>query len=595
MALISLAFAVVTLSGGLRTELAVNVDGDGSGRVDLEVYFDELTLNESDLTTDDLAKLAETATQSIDGAEVSGVEAAGAKGVRLSIPFDDYRQVTQSLTSGEVQGVSTRLFQTFDIAEGDEGHWTLNASLDPAGFRSILSQIPAGVAGSLTQIDPSTEFVFSATLPGSVLRSNADSVDGGTARWNLDADAGPQTFTMESEPSSLSTLQKVLIGVGALLVVGFILVFMTAAGSKRHHRRRGRKIKVQTNTPQDWAPTGPSGPVLMPGEWSSAPPYSSHGWGEATPVGVPTEPPVADAGAVPVGGVPVDGVVGAAPVAVAPAIGAPVSTAPESVAPVAGAPVAAAPVAGAPAAAAPVGESAAPIATGPFSVDPTGPPVSHAAGPPTAPVDPPPVAAAPVATPVAPAPVAPVAPVAPPAAPVAPVAPAATPGSATWQNTSHHDAGRPGPPVLPEGFVPTPTNAFPVTHSYSQPTQPVTPAPYSNDLYSPAPYAAEPELASPPTPTAPAAQPVVPVVPLGGPGRAGPAPLPAGFVPDAPIAFPDTHMGGPPPSSVAVPAEQAPSSEPTAPVPSEPPPFDGPFPAWVDDQRPDDPTAPPPA
>ena len=70
MALISLAFAVVTLSGCLRTELAVNVDGDGSGRVDLEVYFDELTLNESDLTTDDLAKLAETATQSIDGAEV---------------------------------------------------------------------------------------------------------------------------------------------------------------------------------------------------------------------------------------------------------------------------------------------------------------------------------------------------------------------------------------------------------------------------------------------------------------------------------------------------------------------------------------------
>jgi len=584
MALISLAFAVVTLSGCLRTELAVNVDGDGSGRVDLEVYFDELTLNESDLTTDDLAKLAETATQSIDGAEVSGVEAAGAKGVRLSIPFDDYRQVTQSLTSGEVQGVSTRLFQTFDIAEGDEGHWTLNASLDPAGFRSILSQIPAGVAGSLTQIDPSTEFVFSATLPGSVLRSNADSVDGGTARWNLDADAGPQTFTMESEPSSLSTLQKILIGVGALLVVGFILVFMTAAGSKRHHRRRGRKIKVQTNTPQDWAPTGPSGPVLMPGEWSSPPPYSSHGWGEATPVGAPAEPPVADAGAVPVGGMPVAGAVGAAPVAVAPAIGAPVAAAPEGVAPVADAPVAGVSVAGAavaaaPVAAAPVGESAAPIAAGPFSVDPTGPPVPPTAEPPTAPA---PVAAAPVASPVAPAPVAP------------PAAPAATAGTATWQNTSHHDAGRPGPPVLPEGFVPTPTNAFPVTHSYSQPTQPVTPAPYTNDLYSPAPYAAEPEPVAPAAPVAPVA-PAAPVRPLGGPGRAGPPPLPAGFVPDAPIAFPDTHMGGPPPSSAAVPAEPAPSPEPTAPVPSEPPPFDGPFPAWTDPSASNDPDAPPPA
>ena len=587
MALISLASAVVMLSGCLRTELAVNVDGDGSGRVDLEVYFDELTLNESDLTTDDLAKLAETATQSIDGAEVSGVEAAGAKGVRLSIPFDDYRQVTQSLTSGEVQGVSTRLFQTFDIAEGDEGHWTLNASLDPAGFRSILSQIPAGVAGSLTQIDPSTEFVFSATLPGTVLRSNADLVDGGTARWNLDADAGPQTFTMESEPSSLSTLQKILIGVGALLVVGFILVFMTAAGSKRHHRRRGRKIKVQTNTPQDWAPTGPSGPVLMPGEWSSPPPYSSHGWGEATPVGAPAEPPVADAGAVPVGGMPVAGAVGAAPVAVAPAIGAPVAAAPEGVAPVADAPVAGVSVAGAalaasPVAAAPVGEPAAPIATGPFSVDPTGPPVPPTAEPPTAPANPAPVAV-PVVSPVAPAPVAPLA------------APAATSGTATWQNTSHLDAGRPGPPVLPEGFVPTPTNAFPVTHSYSQPTQPVTPAPYSNDLYSPAPYAAEPEPAAPTTPTAPAAQPTVPVVPLGGPGRAGPPPLPAGFVPDAPIAFPDTHMGGPPPSSVAVPAEPAPSPEPTAPVPSEPPPFDGPFPAWTDPSASNDPDAPPPA
>ena len=299
------AACVLVLTGCLRTEMGVHIEGDGAGRIDLEVYFDEVSLQQAGLSGEDLVKLVETATTNIDGAEISAVNEVGAKGVRMSLPFDDYRQLTQSLTNGSYQGYSLRLFQTFDVTEGEDGKWSMTAAVDPVGFRAVLAQIPANLSGSASQVDADTEFVFAVTLPGKVLRSNATKVDGGTARWDLNGDAGAQTFTMENEPSGLSTIQMALIGVGALIVVGLLLMFLTAAGSKRRHRRKGKKISVDTNHPQSWAPVGPSTDVQMPNAWSSPPPYSSHGWGEAAP----TSPPVAGEPA------PVGGITAPAPVA----------------------------------------------------------------------------------------------------------------------------------------------------------------------------------------------------------------------------------------------------------------------------------------
>jgi len=130
------------LSGCLRAETNVEVDGDGSGTIALEVQFDEVSLSEAGLSQDNLVKLVETATQSIDGVEVSAASAAGTKGFRVSIPFDDNRQLTQALTTGQYGGMSTRIFQTFEINEGADGNWSMEATVDPVGLKATLAQVP---------------------------------------------------------------------------------------------------------------------------------------------------------------------------------------------------------------------------------------------------------------------------------------------------------------------------------------------------------------------------------------------------------------------------------------------------------------------
>ena len=55
------ALATVLLSGCRRTEVGVHIDGDRSGRIDLEVYFDQLTLNEANVSVNDMIKIVEAA------------------------------------------------------------------------------------------------------------------------------------------------------------------------------------------------------------------------------------------------------------------------------------------------------------------------------------------------------------------------------------------------------------------------------------------------------------------------------------------------------------------------------------------------------
>ncbi|MBS1838332.1 MAG: hypothetical protein JST64_11635, partial [Actinobacteria bacterium] len=203
----------------LRTEVGVHLDDDGSGSVDVTVYFDDVTLQGGSIGVDDLVRLATAATKGVDGAEVSKVESAGSEGVRMSVPFDDYNQVARAVTGAEYQGYSTHVFQTFEIVKGDDGHWSMHATLDPAAVTSTVTQAPGPLAGmnaAATRVDPSTEIVLAVTLPGEVLRSNADIIDGGTATWNLRGDSGPKQLTVENQPSTLNVLQLLLIGVAAL-------------------------------------------------------------------------------------------------------------------------------------------------------------------------------------------------------------------------------------------------------------------------------------------------------------------------------------------------------------------------------------------
>jgi len=254
------AFVALVATGCLHAGLGIQVADDGSGRVDMTVSFDDVSLQGSPIGIDDLVKLAKSATKSIDGAEVSKVDSAGSEGIHLSIPFEDYRQVTQALTNGEYLGYQVHLFQSFVINKGDDGHWTMSATVEPATFPATIAQFPPDLNAAASRVDTGTELVFEVSLPGEVLHSNADVVDGGTATWKFKGGSGPQSFVMETEPTSLNPLQLLLIGVGGLLLVGFVLVLVTAAtgGKSKKWTRRRRRRRPGPDPVQQWQPKQPA-------------------------------------------------------------------------------------------------------------------------------------------------------------------------------------------------------------------------------------------------------------------------------------------------------------------------------------------------
>ncbi|UDY37955.1 LppM family (lipo)protein [Dermatobacter hominis] len=413
------ALIVLLATGCLRADVNVHVDDDRSGSVELDLYFSEESLRLAGLNPDDLKDLAETATASQEGIDISTIAADGERGIRMTIEFDDYRQLASALTEGDVQGRTLRLFQSFEISEGPEGKWSLQAEVDPGGFDAVLNEIPASFPTE--DLDPDdVEVNFSVTLPGEVARTNATSSDGGTATWVLAGSDAATTLTLENEPSSVSPLQWAMIGIAALIVIGLILLLVTAAGGRRRRRRGAARHSLETSAPQGWAPTAPPPIPVGPDGWSSPPPYSSHGWGDAAPstpapptaagTPAPTAPPV---GTAPLGGTQTEDLLAAA-LAASSGMTAEQPTAPN------------------------------PSPAGPAA------PIGGVATPPTTPIGP--DAGAP-----------------------------ADPGPAGWAPPVGPpiDPDRVGPPVLPAGFVPRPDVPFPETHSYGQATEPVVPAPYA--------------------------------------------------------------------------------------------------------------------
>lgn len=276
-ALVAVVLAGVVLATGcLRTEVGVVVDDDGSGRIDLDVWFDESALDDIGLTADGLLDLAEAATTGVDGAEVSGLAEDGARGIRMSLPFDDYRQLADSLTNADVQGQPLRIFQSFEIQEGDGGSWSLDAQVDPGGFASVLAEA-GGLLGIIGPADGAISVDFSVTLPGEVTSSNADRSDGGTATWDLDGDGAPEQLTMENSPGSSSAVPWIAGAAVALLALVLLVVVV---------RRRGSARRSAPAVSDAWAPAATPSAGVSPGSgpsgWGS-PPTAPAGWGPAAP------------------------------------------------------------------------------------------------------------------------------------------------------------------------------------------------------------------------------------------------------------------------------------------------------------------------
>lgn len=439
---------LVTATGCLRAEVGLNVNDDRSGSVDVKILVNKNSVEAAGITQKQLEQLVDAAAKQMPGADVSVIDDRGDRGVNVTVPFEDYQQAIDALTNASFQGQPLHMFQSMKITPGTEGMWTMRAVADPVGIQAIIAEIPK--FAPVPPLDPQdAEINFSVTLPGEVVASNAFHVDGGTAMWKLTGKDAVTELNVRNEPGSLSPLQIVLIGVGGLLVGGFILVLLTAAkgGKSKQWTKRPRRLRRRRRQTADhaeqWQPKTYE-PGSLGGRDESVLPVVT--------ASEPVAPPIAPAMATipPVG-----------PGAMGPphAAGPGVATAPPTATPAGPAPTVdpAAPVLPPVLAPIPVpveGPAPQPVAEVPAvhqpppAITPQQPVVPPAMPPPPMPPVPAvptvaPVPAAPAVPPAPPAPAVPPAPPAPmvPAVPPAPVAPADAPNQSHWLSPQPHVDG----------------------------------------------------------------------------------------------------------------------------------------------------------
>jgi hypothetical protein len=295
----SLAVAAAVLSGCLVADVGVEVGDDGSGRVVIEVFpADQFRDRLSAIDLEDLESLSRSEGAQVDLSQIGTI---GRRGYRIEVPFDDYR-VLNTVGEGGVRfgGVDLRLFNTFGLTETG-GNWTLFAELRPldelvATLRQVLG------VGS---VDDAPEVTLRVTLPGRVIRSNADQQEGGTAAWELDfsTPANPANsvtqLEMRTEPVPLVTpAQMVLLAAAVTVVLGLVLVVVTSGRASRPGKRR-RRLRRRRGTTDDagWSATPFDAP--KDGQAAVAPPlaWQTYKPGEEPQGAVP--PPVAPSPAAP--------------------------------------------------------------------------------------------------------------------------------------------------------------------------------------------------------------------------------------------------------------------------------------------------------
>jgi hypothetical protein len=261
----------IIATGCLSGSAELTVEGDDSGRFVIEVFPPGRVTDEVD--ADDVAELFESPDADI---RVDAVEQDGREGYRIEVPFDDYRDIEAALAgSAGAAGVSAGLISSLAIVElpDDEG-WEFSATVGPTNGTT-----GSGALDDLIVGDTGSGFDFSVSLPGNVLRSNADSTDGGTATWELRDSTEPRALQMRTEPAPLVTPFRVIVGGAALVVLVGVVLFLIGASRPQRASRRARRREEAERVPSPastagWSRSATSPDVLPPMPSSSPDPWT---------------------------------------------------------------------------------------------------------------------------------------------------------------------------------------------------------------------------------------------------------------------------------------------------------------------------------
>lgn len=268
------AVAALVLAGCRGTDVQATVHGDGTAEIAVEVFPSGATAERVDAAS--VRALGEAVFGDIGTVEVTRTDGSR-RGYRMVAEVPDHRDLAPVLVEGvDVAGTTVRLFERFELVEEDTG-WHLDAVLNPMPGWSGTAPAELEVAAMLDALVSDAEsgvghrgLKVSVALPGTVVSSNATSVNGGAGIWRAEDVRAPTHLRMRTESTDFPTAAQLVVGGGAAaLLLGSGLVLWGAVWPEDTHRaRRRRRRRLRFKGPAQpsgqWAP--PTGAVVEHGE-----------------------------------------------------------------------------------------------------------------------------------------------------------------------------------------------------------------------------------------------------------------------------------------------------------------------------------------
>jgi LPXTG-motif cell wall-anchored protein len=234
-----LLLAVALLLSGCRFDVAADltISRDGAATAALELRVDREALTRLDaLEVDPTAELAAAGGQ-VPGWEVTRVaDEDGSLTVRLTRSTVDAASAADALrelSAGLVEA-DPALLLDLDIDVGDDGAVRVDGTAElrpPATAGVAVDGEPVGPeAGALARMTAeAVDASFSLTVPGELQEHDADTVDGRTATWNLDAGEARRIQATAAAPGDVTPW---------LLAGGAAALLLLAVGVLGWRRRR---------------------------------------------------------------------------------------------------------------------------------------------------------------------------------------------------------------------------------------------------------------------------------------------------------------------------------------------------------------------
>ncbi len=266
------AAAVLVAPGCLRANYGYELDADGGGRIELQIRFkDELIRSLEQLGLGDVVRgdvsvvedqLDRLPAEWRERVEVESVEDGA--GIDVSIQFDDLEQLDELRSVGDI-GVPV-VVRTADEWRVDVDFSSMVGAagvLAPAADELTSSDLGSLLSDALGVLAGEPELVVRITMPGPITDADAAAeVDGRTATWTVDADAGGEGFVVSgTAPAGLLSASVGGAPLWALVVLGLVVLAAVVASVVARRRARARRAAA---TPV----STPSGPA----PWAQAPP-----------------------------------------------------------------------------------------------------------------------------------------------------------------------------------------------------------------------------------------------------------------------------------------------------------------------------------